>query len=206
VSCGYCDGKCAGKDCNCPCHFDPCPTCGGEGQVRKSETDLAGRAISDIEQAILGEREACAKEAEAVRRTYCHNVHPEAKEVRETYCPDCIALAIRRRVSIGSSKEAKMTSHTPGPWEIKPRVHAEMFAAIMGADGHLVVNLGDGGNGIEQQTANGHLIAAAPDLLAALEVLLGRIETRFLGEVEKREADQARAAIAKAKGKAVERT
>ena len=54
--------------------------------------------------------------------------------------------------------------HTPGPWIIEPRVHAEMFASVMGSDGHLIVNLGDGGNGIERQTANAALIAMAPEM------------------------------------------
>lgn len=45
TNCGYCEGKCAGEGtsketaCNCPCHFEPCPTCKGsplEGQIRLS--------------------------------------------------------------------------------------------------------------------------------------------------------------------------
>lgn len=35
-SCGYCEGKCDTPKCGCPCHFEKCPTCAGEGQVRKS--------------------------------------------------------------------------------------------------------------------------------------------------------------------------
>lgn len=66
--------------------------------------------------------------------------------------------------------------HTPGPWTIVPRIHADMFAAIMGADGHLVVNLGDGGNGIAQQGANAHLIVKAPELLEALKHLVAHCE------------------------------
>lgn len=111
-------------------------------------------------------------------------------------------------------------NHTPGPWEIKPRIHAEMFAAIMGADGHLVVNLGDGGNGIERQTANAQLIAAAPELLGALkvarQVILDECTESLIppGEgcqlmVTGKAADILHtidAAIAKAEGKAVQRT
>lgn len=63
-------------------------------------------------------------------------------------------------------------NHTPGPWKICPRIHNEMFASVFGADGQLIVNLGDGGNGIERQTANAHLIAAAPEMYAALKTFL----------------------------------
>lgn len=45
-----------------------------------------------------------------------------------------------------------------------------MFASVFGEDGQLIVNLGDGGNGIGRQTANAHLISAAPDLLTACEL------------------------------------
>jgi len=57
------------------------------------------RLMEAVAKCVLQEREECAKEAEAVRKTYCQNIHPNAKEVRETYCPDCIAMAIRRRQS-----------------------------------------------------------------------------------------------------------
>lgn len=60
---------------------------------------------------------------------------------------------------------------TPGPWRTGPRLHYNMFASVFGADGHLIVNLGDGGNGIARQTANGNLIAAAPTLAAKVHQL-----------------------------------
>lgn len=59
--------------------------------------------------------------------------------------------------------------YTPGPWKIVPRLHAEMHAAVIGAEGRLVVNLGDGGNGLAEQCANAHLIVTAPELLDALK-------------------------------------
>lgn len=60
--------------------------------------------------------------------------------------------------------EVDLGASTPGPWRIGPRLHYEMFASIFGSDGHLIVNLGDGGNGIARQTANANLIVAAPTL------------------------------------------
>lgn len=102
--------------------------------------------------------------------------------------------------------------HTPGPWKIGPRIHAEMFASIFGADGQLIVNLGDGGNGIERQTANARLIAAAPELLEALKGITKMCnELAVLGYVHKDSGKpiewspdgvigQAQAAITKAEG------
>lgn len=67
-------------------------------------------------------------------------------------------------------------NHSPGPWKMGPRIHHEMFASIFGADGQLIVNLGDGGNGIERQTANAELIVKAPDLLAENAKLLLQVD------------------------------
>lgn len=64
---------------------------------------------------------------------------------------------------------------SPGPWKTGPRLHYDMFASVFGADGHLIVNLGDGGNGIGRQTANGKLIAAAPTLAEKVWYLERRV-------------------------------
>lgn len=90
---------------------------------------------------------------------------------------------------------------TPGPWTIVPRLHAEMFCAVMGADGQLVVNLGDGGNGIEAQNANAHLISAAPDLLTALKSCMARLNEMNGWTDAGYEYGIAKAAVAKAEVK-----
>lgn len=51
-----------------------------------------------------------------------------------------------------------------------------MLPAIKGADDQLVVNLGDGGNGIERQWANAWLIQAAPELLDGCKAALAAFE------------------------------
>ncbi len=63
-----------------------------------------------------------------------------------------------------------MTEHTPGPWEIDPRAANHVIA-----DKRSICSLGfhdtslpDGGQA--ENSANARLIAAAPDLLAALEI------------------------------------
>lgn len=69
------------------------------------------------------------------------------------------------RVTIEEIREYARKA-TQGPWWVGPRLHFDMFASVHGADGQLIVNLGDGGNGIEKQTANGFLICVFHDLLA----------------------------------------
>jgi hypothetical protein len=79
-----------------------------------------------------------------------------------------------------------MSKHSRGPW----RRHAAFENCIADADGSLIAGV----------TTEGdlHLIAAAPDLLAALEDLLLTVNPRLFA----REVVQARAAIAKATGDA----
>ena len=91
-----------------------------------------------------------------------------------------------------------MSAHTPGPWctnggaveTDRPRRSSQLVAHVYGEE-----------SGLEsEQLANARLIAAAPDLLEALEGLL-RLEACDSDEPIGREAwATARAAIAKATG------
>ncbi len=87
------------------------------------------------------------------------------------------------------------TKHTPGPWRhngdccgAKPHWHE--IAITTKTIAHIFCSTPD------EDNANAHLIAAAPDLLEALEHLVYWAED-FL---EDGDADEAKAAIAKAKG------
>ena len=101
--------------------------------------------------------------------------------------------------------DTKQTQHTPGPWK------AETFV-VMGAEDHpksgYTIKAGDDaiadlyhgcGWTKAEVKANARLIAAAPELLAALEAVLSQIDPKDtpvgLGNIL-----NARAAIAKAKG------
>jgi hypothetical protein len=82
-------------------------------------------------------------------------------------------------------------AHTPGPWKIVNRtdVQSEPIGGLA-----YVSTAGARGRTLDEAIANAHLIAAAPDLLAALEFIdrnnaVDRTSTRML-----------RAAIAKARG------
>ena len=108
--------------------------------------------------------------------------------------------------------------HTPGPWTItedgriqapkldakcwEQRQYKHIASAPFAADALTPIIMGG------ERAANARLIAAAPELLAALEWALKNIEELAIPEFDKRGAvtslnncaDKARAAIAKAKG------
>ena len=77
------------------------------------------------------------------------------------------------------------TKHTPAPW-------IASGTWVSTSDSSLIANCGT--------DANAGLIAAAPDLLAACEGLVDWIDPNEAMDGLNREIDDARAAIAKAKG------
>ena len=70
-----------------------------------------------------------------------------------------------------------MMMHTPGPWKVfwaedaQGNKRANLFIGIGAATGEGIADSGFGvwGGGSEEAAANARLIAAAPDLLSALE-------------------------------------
>ena len=93
-----------------------------------------------------------------------------------------------------------VTKHTPGPW--KPACGARgttcRHPAIL-CDGGQVGNATRQGS--EAATdANARLIAAAPDLLEALQTIAGYLDDTAACNSDKAMASTARAAIAKATG------
>lgn len=99
-----------------------------------------------------------------------------------------------------------MTAHTPGPWEIEHGHHecvntSTLPWAMTGPGGREVCQSPNGVDVDDEDDANACLIAAAPDLLAACEAMLEWVAR----ETDDRDwphpvLDQARAAIAKARG------
>jgi len=108
---------------------------------------------------------------------------------------------------------AEKLKHTPGPWKTPghdiPNVHvygSGRFPAIV-AYCPALVNAGGAGTAPDERVANAKLIASAPDLLAALELLLTRADS--IDQSATHDGLQniaaivgARYAIAKAKGEA----
>lgn len=88
------------------------------------------------------------------------------------------------------------TAHTPGPW----------YESKTGSHQGLIIAEETGENiAVSYKKENAALIAAAPELLAALELCLKNSEFRRASGVEsgpmiEREIEVARAAIAKARG------
>ena len=100
--------------------------------------------------------------------------------------------------------EVRAMSHTPGPWTTKETGYLNQMIDVEPSIG-CVYGVGDKGQ------ANARLIAAAPDLLAALEVLMGIVSDsngvsgyHLNGDIaewdEFDEINIAIAALAKAKG------
>jgi hypothetical protein len=106
-----------------------------------------------------------------------------------------------------------MSAHTPGPWRKEttrtlddaPISFLRLDWAIRnGSDdnGAVIAHIPMQDDLILQSEANARLIAAAPDLLAALRNLLDASERYIFSDECLREREAARAAIAKAEGQA----
>jgi len=94
-----------------------------------------------------------------------------------------------------------MNKHTPGPW-FTSRPHQTIYieARIGGGMLQEVGAIGPTEGGPRQQEANARLIAAAPELLEALQGLLAGEEIATSLEDYAAASEKARAAISKATG------
>lgn len=99
-------------------------------------------------------------------------------------------------------------AHTPGPWRVSTIGLMNDGALPVSSDQGQIARVsaqadfprGQGHNSeCAERDANAHLIAAAPDLYAALDGLLGLLDAGSLYEPQ---AYAARAALAKARGQA----
>jgi hypothetical protein len=89
------------------------------------------------------------------------------------------------------------TKHTPGPWHIGVRTfHAGRD--VYGPKGEPVAVADDAITATPEAEANARLIAAAPDLLAALQAIMG--DPDAVDHILHLDAVAADAAIAKATG------
>ena len=89
-----------------------------------------------------------------------------------------------------------MSNHTPGPWG-SFRDDLSPYCLVGGASGNGAIIAEVYG---ENDDADARIMAAAPDLLDALDVLLARCQVLDEADCSTRELAQARAAIAKARG------
>ena len=90
------------------------------------------------------------------------------------------------------------TKHTPGPWTVSPSARASTLTRIFSVNEERLVASASGPGLSEsgEAEANARLIAAAPELLAALQTLVQM--TGNAGQLERFLDTTARAVIAKA--------
>jgi phage-related baseplate assembly protein len=86
-------------------------------------------------------------------------------------------------------------AHTPGPWDFHIADNAEPF--------HIAIEANDERIADVYGKANARLIAAAPDMLEALRVLLAMYDEGRLLSAISHQVNFARVAITKAEGGAV---
>ena len=99
-------------------------------------------------------------------------------------------------------------SHTPGPWQFYEIPHRDGLGIIgPGLEEDEIAHLDDMDRSRAENVANGYLLAAAPDLLAALEAILQTFAwasddmlREYPDTPQPRAILAARAAIARAKG------
>ena len=92
----------------------------------------------------------------------------------------------------------KTTKHTPGPWKVD-----EIYGLIMSEESEIAAVHGASG-GPKEAKANAALIAAAPDLYAALEACLhdlAILASRDPENVRARRYEDAKRALARAEGR-----
>lgn len=91
------------------------------------------------------------------------------------------------------TRDSSRVSHTPGPWSLRDDFD------VVDAYGAVVAETVSEGNVSEhEQAANAQLIAAAPEILAALRDMIS--EWSVLGRINTETWDRARDASAKAEG------
>lgn len=95
-----------------------------------------------------------------------------------------------------------MSRHTQGSWEVRYTNVKGLFTNVVQVAGKekFVAITEMAGISREEQEANAHLIAAAPDLLAALELFAEPNPDKLVGISTRTMVNKARLAIKKARG------
>lgn len=90
--------------------------------------------------------------------------------------------------------------HTPGPWTAERDLPHNRMPRVHGGDRSLICECGNMGTEQDQWEANARLIAATPELLEALQDLLGAVDALMPSDGPLK--TKARSAITKARGEA----
>jgi hypothetical protein len=97
-----------------------------------------------------------------------------------------------------------MLNHSIAPWKTAIAFDRDYIRNIKDAQGEIIAEIPDWDDGLEETTANARLMAAAPDLLAALSEYVERHEAEG-NPAGLPEYELACAAIAKATGNQTEK-
>lgn len=104
-----------------------------------------------------------------------------------------------------------MLNHSLAPWKTAIAFDRAYIRNIKDAQGEIIAQIPDWDDGLEETTANARLMAAAPDLLTALEHLYHAAEEQFdqseteEGSFNSEALERARTAMAKATGNQTEK-
>jgi len=99
-----------------------------------------------------------------------------------------------------------MLNHSIAPWKTAIAFDRAYIRHIKDAQGEIIAQIPDWDDGLEETTANARLMAAAPDLLAALQGMIEYfVDTSIDDYSDTRTMQAARAAIAKALGNQTEK-
>ena len=91
-----------------------------------------------------------------------------------------------------------MNKFSIAPWKSAIAFDRAYIRNIKDAQGEIIAQIPDWEDGLEETTANARLMAAAPDLLAALRDLLDEADLNEVDEYTAPKIEAARAAIARA--------
>jgi hypothetical protein len=99
-----------------------------------------------------------------------------------------------------------MSAHTPGPWQAiipskRQKTDVTAMVATTAGPGSMAIDCTKSGTTRDEDAANARLIAAAPELLAALKDCFAYCERDMDGDEDSTLLKMASAAIAKAEGK-----
>jgi hypothetical protein len=99
---------------------------------------------------------------------------------------------------LATERKMHMNKHTPGPWQVEPNPFES--APMVSTENRTIAKvLYWGGSEDGEVNANAHLIAAAPELLEALEDILWSLDHLDLHEIADKK-NSLSDVIAKAKG------
>jgi hypothetical protein len=130
-----------------------------------------------------------------------YEIAGEGGKVGAVNSANCWHSCTQRRLPVSTAPKSNRTTHTPGPWEVAKKRYLESAGVIcVEHPNHDALDVITAGwsESEEEHQANARLVAAAPDLYAALKAFKQAVAD---GEGLAPCYDMANAAIRKAEGR-----